>query len=175
MKLYGSLSILWHCLSLGLEWKLTFSSPVAAAEFSIFSGILSAALSQHHLLVLKYLNWDSITSTSFVRSDASWGPLDFTFQDVWLSVSDHTIVVIWVMYNSFVYSCHLFLISSASVRSIPFLSFIEHSLVVYKSRNKSTSETCHITYSMTQKTSLRKWSEDHQKGDQDSTIFLASV
>ena len=30
----GSLSILWHCLSLGLEWKLTFSSPVATAEFS---------------------------------------------------------------------------------------------------------------------------------------------
>ena len=29
----GSLSILWHCLSLGLEWKLTFSSPVATAEF----------------------------------------------------------------------------------------------------------------------------------------------
>ena len=25
----GSLSILWHCLSLRLEWKLTFSSPVA--------------------------------------------------------------------------------------------------------------------------------------------------
>ena len=29
--------------------KLTFSSPVAAAEFSKFSGILIAALSQHHL------------------------------------------------------------------------------------------------------------------------------
>ena len=43
------LSILWHCLSLGLEWKLTFSSPVATAEFSKFAGILSAALSQHHL------------------------------------------------------------------------------------------------------------------------------
>ena len=28
------LSILWHCLSLGFEWKLTFSSPVATAEFS---------------------------------------------------------------------------------------------------------------------------------------------
>ena len=28
------------------------------------------------------------------------------------------------LYSSFVYSCHLFLISSASVRSIPFLSFI---------------------------------------------------
>ena len=31
-----SLNILWHCLSLGLEWKLTFSSPVATAEFSKF-------------------------------------------------------------------------------------------------------------------------------------------
>ena len=50
MKLCGSLSILWHCLSLGLEWKLTFSSPVATAEFSKFVGILSAALSKHHLL-----------------------------------------------------------------------------------------------------------------------------
>ena len=29
------------------------------------------------------------------------------------------------LYSSFVYSCHLFLISSASVRYIPFLSFIE--------------------------------------------------
>ena len=37
------------CLSLGLKWKLTFSSPVATAEFSKFAGILSAALSQHHL------------------------------------------------------------------------------------------------------------------------------
>ena len=44
-----SLSILWHCLSLGLELKLTFSSPVATAEFSTFAGILSTALSQHHL------------------------------------------------------------------------------------------------------------------------------
>ena len=30
--------------------------------------------------------------------------------------------------SSYVYSCHLFLISSASVRSIPFLSFIQPSL-----------------------------------------------
>ena len=44
------LSILWHCLSLVLEWKLTFSSPVATAEFSTFAGTLTAALSQHHLL-----------------------------------------------------------------------------------------------------------------------------
>ena len=49
VQLCGSLSIFWHCLTLGLEWKLTFSSPVATAEFSKFADILSAALSQHHL------------------------------------------------------------------------------------------------------------------------------
>ena len=36
-----SLYILLHCPSLGLEWKLTFSSPVATAEFSKFANILS--------------------------------------------------------------------------------------------------------------------------------------
>ena len=36
MQLCGSLSILWDCLSLVLEWKLTFSSPMAPAEFSKF-------------------------------------------------------------------------------------------------------------------------------------------
>ena len=50
MQLCGSLNILWYCLSLGLEGKLIFSSPVATAEFSKFADILSAALSQHHLL-----------------------------------------------------------------------------------------------------------------------------
>ena len=34
----------WHCLSLGLEWKLTFSSPVVTAEFSKFASISSAVL-----------------------------------------------------------------------------------------------------------------------------------
>ena len=42
--------VLWHCPSLELEWKPTFSSPVATAEFSIFAGIMSTALQQHHLL-----------------------------------------------------------------------------------------------------------------------------
>ena len=42
--LFG-IAFLWD-----LEWKLTFSSPMATAEFSKFAGILRAALSQHHLL-----------------------------------------------------------------------------------------------------------------------------
>ena len=37
-------------LSLGLEWRLTFSRPMSTVEFSKFADILSAALSQHHLL-----------------------------------------------------------------------------------------------------------------------------
>ena len=39
MQLWSGLSILWHCLSLGLEWKLTFSILVVTAEFSKFAGI----------------------------------------------------------------------------------------------------------------------------------------
>ena len=42
-----------HSLALsffGIEMKADFSSPVASAEFSKFADILSAALSQHHLL-----------------------------------------------------------------------------------------------------------------------------
>ena len=45
-----------HSLALpffGIGMKLTFSSPVAIAEFSLFAGILIAALSQYHLLGLK--------------------------------------------------------------------------------------------------------------------------
>ena len=48
--MYSSLNVLWHCPSLVLEWKLTFSSSVVIAEFFKFADILSAALSQHHLL-----------------------------------------------------------------------------------------------------------------------------
>ena len=49
-QLCSSWNILWHCPSLGLKWKLTFSSLVATAQFSKFAGILSEALSLHHLL-----------------------------------------------------------------------------------------------------------------------------
>ena len=44
VQLFSSLKILWHCLSLGLGRRLTFSSSMATTEFSKFAGILSAAL-----------------------------------------------------------------------------------------------------------------------------------
>ena len=67
------------------DWKKnTFSSPVATAEFSKFADILSAALSQHHLSECEIAQLNSITSTSFVCSDAFEGPPDFTCQDLCL-------------------------------------------------------------------------------------------
>ena len=41
------------CMCGFFEAPLTFSSPVATAAFPTFAGILSAALSQHHLLGLE--------------------------------------------------------------------------------------------------------------------------
>ena len=46
-------AVVWAFFGIAFLWdwnELTFSSPVATAEFSKFAGILSAALSQHHLL-----------------------------------------------------------------------------------------------------------------------------
>ena len=65
----------------GMEWKLSFSSPVATAEFSKFAGILSTASS--------FSIWNSSTGIpspplALFVSDACYGPLDFAFQDVWL-------------------------------------------------------------------------------------------
>ena len=88
MQLCSSLNILWHCHSLGLEWKLRFSSSVATADFSKFACILSAALSQHHLSGPPESR-NPITSTNFAHSNASWVTLDFTLQRVWLQMSDH--------------------------------------------------------------------------------------
>ena len=48
MQLCSSVNIPWRWLSLGLEWKLIFFSPVVTAEFSKFAGMLSTALPQHH-------------------------------------------------------------------------------------------------------------------------------
>ena len=67
-QLSGSLSIFWHCLSLGLEWKLTFSSPVATAEFSKFAGILSAVLFFFFfnlLFIYFFISWMLITLQFF--------------------------------------------------------------------------------------------------------------
>ena len=129
MQLFSSLNILWHCPSLGLEWKLTFSSPVVTVAFSKLAGILSAALSQHILLGPEYSSGGILSPpltlfvlilpkphfTSHPRiSHSRW----VIHHRGYLGHKD------LFLYSSSVYSCHLFLITSASVRFIPFLSFI---------------------------------------------------
>ena len=129
VQLCGRLNILWYCLSLELEWKLTFSSPVATAEFSKFVGILSVALSQHHHLKI----WNSsvgIPSPLLALFMVMLPKAHLTLNSR-MSGSRWVITPSWLsgLWRSFLwsslYSCHLFLVSSASVRSIPFLSFIE--------------------------------------------------
>ena len=101
---------------------------MATAEFSRFADILSAALSQHHLL-----GWNSSTGnlspplalflvmlpTSQWTSRSRMSGSRWAITPSWLSR-------LWrsFLHSSSGYSCNL-LTSSASVRSIPFLSFSE--------------------------------------------------
>ena len=64
--------------------KTDLSSRVVTGEFSKFAGILSAALSQHHLLGFKIAQLEFHHSTSFAHSDASQGLFDFVFQYIWI-------------------------------------------------------------------------------------------
>ena len=85
VQLCSSFSILWHCLSLRLEWKLSFSSPGAIAEWSFY---LALCLKEQYNENIS--NQQCLTGTVFF-----W--IDITLQDVWLLVSDHIIMVIWVI------------------------------------------------------------------------------
>ena len=57
VQLFSSLSILCCCLSLGLEWKRTFSSPVATAEFSKFA--IMRTIWPEIVITRMYSNWNS--------------------------------------------------------------------------------------------------------------------
>ena len=130
MQLCSSLSILWHCFFWGLEWKLTFSqscghcwvfqiwwhiecSTFTASSFRIWSsstGIPSPPLSLFVVMLSKaHLTSHSSMSASMWVITPSWLFGSWRSLFIWLSV----------------YSCYLFLISSASIRSIAFLSFIK--------------------------------------------------
>ena len=105
-------------LSWGLEWKLTFLSPWTIAEFSKFAGIMSNTLSSTFRiwkssvgipsppLALSIVMLSKAHLTSHSRMSGSrWVPTP-----LWLSGSLRPFLYISV------YSCHLFIISSASVR-----------------------------------------------------------
>ena len=128
MQLCGSLSILWRCPSLGWGWKLTFSSPVATAEFSKCAGILNAAVSQHHLRIwngsagipsLPLALFVVMLPKAHLTSHSRMSGSRWVITPLWLSGSLRSF-----LYSSSIYAWHLFLISSASVRSILFLSLM---------------------------------------------------
>ena len=101
-----------HCWVFQICWYIE-CSPFTASSFRIWNsspGILSPPLA----LSIMMLPRAHLTSHSRMFG-SRW-----VITSSWLSGSWRSF---W--YSSYVYSCHLFLISSASVRSIPFLSFIE--------------------------------------------------
>ena len=129
MQLCGSLNILWHFLSLGLEWKLTFSSSMATAEWkrcwhiecSTFTAssfrIWNSSTGIPSLLLALFV---VILPKAHLTSHSRMSGSRSVITPSWLTGSWRSF-----LYSSSVYSYHLFLISSAFVRSIPFLSFIE--------------------------------------------------
>ena len=126
LQLCGSLSTLWHCLSLGLEWKLSCGhcwvfqicwhieySTFTASSSRIWNSSTGIPSPPSALFVVM-LSKAHLTS-HFRMFVSRW-----VITPSWLSWSWRSF-----LNSSSVYSCHLFLISSASVRSRPFLSFIE--------------------------------------------------
>ena len=77
MRLCDSFNILWHCLSLGLEWKLTFSSPVPSwLSGSIKSFLYSSSLYSCHLFWISSGFVRSIPFLLFIVPIFAWnGPL----------------------------------------------------------------------------------------------------
>ena len=101
-----------HCWVFQICWQIECST-FTASSFRIWNsstGILSPPLA----LFVEMLPKAHLTSHSRI-SGFRW-----VITPLWLSGSWRSF-----LYSSSVYSCHLFLKSSASVRSIPFLSFIE--------------------------------------------------
>ena len=128
MQLCSSLSIIWHCLSLGLEWKLTFSSPVATAKFQICWHVECSTFTESSFRI-----WNSssgVPSPQLALFVVMLPKTHLTSHSGSLALGEwwHHCGYLGheglFLYSSSVYSCHFFLISSASVRSIPFLSFI---------------------------------------------------
>ena len=127
VQLYDNLNILWHWHSLWLGWKHLFQSyghcwvlqicwhikcsTLTAPSFGIWNssaGIPSPPLDLFTVMLPKV----------YLASHSRMSGFRWVITPSWLSGS-------WrYLLRSSLYSCHLFLISSASDRSLSFLSFI---------------------------------------------------
>jgi len=120
-------AIVWTFFGIAFLWDWDENGPFPVLwPLLSFPNLLASWVQHFHSIIfyLKQLTWNSITSTSFVHkthltSHSRMSGSTWMITPLWLSGSWRSF-----LYSSSVYSCHLFLISSASVRSIPLLSFI---------------------------------------------------
>ena len=101
-----------HCWVFQICWHIE-CSPFTASSFRIWNSSIGI-LSPSQTLFVVMLPMAHLTSHSRM-SCSRWVITPPWLSGLWSSF----------LYSSFVYFCHLFLILSAYVRSIPFLSFIE--------------------------------------------------
>ena len=101
-----------HCWVFQICWHIE-SSTFTASSFRIWNS--STAIPSPPLALFVVMLSKAHLTLHSRMCDSRW-----VITTLWLSGSWRSF-----LYSSSVYSCHLFLISSASVRSIPFLSFIE--------------------------------------------------
>ena len=126
MQLCGSLNIFWHCISLGLEWKQLFQSCGHCWVFQICWHIECSTFTAS-----SFRTWNSSTGIPSLALFIVMLPKAHLTLHSKMSGPRWVITPLWLsgslryfLYSSSVYSYHLFLISSASVRSVPFLSAI---------------------------------------------------
>ena len=113
------------------DWNENWPFPVLWPLLS-FPHLLAYWAQHFHSIIfwhLRWLSWNSISSSSSACSDASWGPLGFTSRMSGSGMSGSGWVAAplghYKLFCAAVCFCHLFLISSASVGSLLVLSFIE--------------------------------------------------
>ena len=174
MQLCSSLSTLWHCLSLGLEWKHLFQScghcwvfqmcwhiecsTFTASSFRIWNsstGIQSPPLA----LFVVMLSKAHLTSHFRISGSRS------VITPSWLSGSWRSF-----LYSSSVYSCHLFLISSAEHKEFIFIS----SLMASEGKVLQLTLCCLEMPSVRQGHTLilKSLSLEEGKGEQQSPLFF---
>ena len=119
-------AVVWTIFGIAFlwNWNENWPFPVLWPLLS-FPNLLAYWVQHFHSIIfqdLKQLYWNSITPTSFVRSDACSSSDAHLTSHSRMSGSRWVITSSWLsgswrsfLYSSSVYSCHLFLISSASV------------------------------------------------------------
>ena len=101
-----------HCWVFQICWHIKCTTFTASSfrSWNTSTGIPSLPLA----LFIVMLSKAHLTS-QYMMSGSRWVITPLSLSGLWRSF----------LYSSSLYSCHLFLVSSASVRPIPFLSFIE--------------------------------------------------